>query len=77
MSNSARRLLEDALALPAKERLELASELLASVDGPQDTDWDLAWLAKLDRRTAATEAKDESSDWSDVRARVLSRIGQR
>jgi putative addiction module component (TIGR02574 family) len=78
MTNPARRLLEDALALPEKERLELASEILASVDGPKDEDWDSAWLAELDRRVAATKSNgDVPAEWSEVRSRILGRIGQR
>jgi hypothetical protein len=30
--------------LPEDERLELASEIIASVDVPRDADWDAAWL---------------------------------
>src|SRR5208282_1812503 len=48
MTASARRLLEDVLALPEADRLELASEIIASVDGPSDSDWEAAWLAELD-----------------------------
>jgi hypothetical protein len=38
MTSSARKLLQDALVLPEDERLELASEIIASVDGPRDAD---------------------------------------
>jgi hypothetical protein len=41
--------LQDVLALPEAERLELASEIIASVDGPRDTDWETVWLNELDR----------------------------
>jgi hypothetical protein len=34
MTDAAKKLLEAASALPEDERLELASELIASVDGP-------------------------------------------
>jgi hypothetical protein len=76
MSEAARKLLDEALTLPEEERLELASELLASVDGPPDSDWEQAWLAELDRRTAVgrTEAP---ADWSDARARILQRLARR
>ena len=47
MSDAARKILQDVLALPEDERLELASEIIASVDGPRDADWDAAWLAEL------------------------------
>lgn len=78
MSDAARKLLDEALALPEEERLELASEIIASVDGPRDADWEDAWLAELDRRTEAAKARGESgSDWSDARARILQRLGRK
>ncbi len=76
MTSSARRLLEDVLALPEAERLELASEIIASVDGPRDADWEAAWLAELDRRVEAANAREEpAADWNDARARILRRLG--
>ena len=53
MSAAARKLVQDALALPEDERLEVASEIIASLDGPADVNWSEAWVAELDRRTAA------------------------
>lgn len=77
MTDAARKLLEDALALPADERLKLASEIIASVDGPQDADWDAAWLAELDRRVAAAKQRGQSgSDWIEARARIMKRLGE-
>ena len=77
MTSPARKLLENALSLPEEDRLELASELIASVDGPQDADWEQAWLAEVDRRVhAATKRGEPASDWSDVRARILSRLAR-
>jgi putative addiction module component (TIGR02574 family) len=77
MTGPARKLLQDVLALPEDERLELASEIIASVDGPGDGDWEAAWLAELDRRAAAAKARGESaSDWTDVRARILKRLSR-
>jgi len=77
MTGSARKLLQDALALPEDERLELASEIIASVDGPGDADWDSAWLTELDRRADAAKARGETaSEWSDARARILKRLGR-
>ena len=75
MSDAARKLLEDVLALPEAERLELASEIIASVDGPHDADWESTWLAELDRRADAAKTRGESgSDWSEARARILNRL---
>ncbi len=48
MSDADRKLLEDVLALPEDERLKLASEINASVDGPRDAGWEAAWLGELD-----------------------------
>jgi putative addiction module component (TIGR02574 family) len=77
MTGSARRLLEDVLSLPEEERLELASEIIASVDGPPDADWEAAWLAELDRRVAASKARGGlGSEWSEARARILARLGR-
>lgn len=78
MSDAARKLLDEALALSEDERLELASEIIASVDGPRDADWEQAWLAELDRRTEAAKTRGETgSDWSDARARILGRLGRK
>ncbi|HEV3193044.1 MAG TPA: addiction module protein [Polyangiaceae bacterium] len=77
MTSSARKLLQDVLSLPEAERLELASEIIASVDGPPDGDWDAAWLAELDRRAEASKARGgTASDWTEVRARILERLGR-
>ena len=78
MTNTARKLLEDVLLLPEDERLELASEIIASVDGPPDADWEQAWLAELDRGVqAAREHDDPPPEWPEVRARVLRRLAGR
>jgi putative addiction module component (TIGR02574 family) len=77
MTSAARRLLQDVLALPEDERLELASEIIASVDGPRDANWEGAWLAELDRRVEAANARgDASPAWTDARARILERLGR-
>ena len=77
MTDAAKKLLEAASALPEDERLELASELIASVDGPPDGNWESAWLAELDSRVEAAQNKGEPApEWSEVRARVLSQLGR-
>ena len=76
MTGSARKLLQDVLALPEDERLEVASEIIASVDGPRDADWESAWLAELDRRADAARSRGgTASEWTEVRARILKRLG--
>jgi putative addiction module component (TIGR02574 family) len=77
MTSAAEKLLQDVLALPEAERLELASEIIASVDGPPDADWEQAWLAELDRRVDAARQRNEPGDeWHLVRARILRRLGR-
>jgi len=76
MTVGAQKLLEDVLALPEDERLALASEIIASVDGPVDADWESAWVGELDRRVDAAKVRGTaSSDWTEVRARILRRLG--
>ena len=63
------------LRLSEGERLELATELIASVDGPADADWDALWLAELDRRLEAERTEEPtSSDWAEARRRILNRL---
>ena len=69
-----------ALGLPESDRLDLASRLLASVDGPIADDWEGAWLAELDRReeeAARGGAAATGADWHEVRARVHARLAAR
>lgn len=77
MTTGARKLLEEALLLPEAERAEFASELLASLHGPPDADWDESWLAELDQRVAAAEGTGEVGDhWHNVRERIAARLGK-
>ena len=77
MTDAAKKLLEAASALPEEERLELASELVASVDGPPDANWESTWVAELDRRVEAARERGElAPEWSEVRARLLSQLGR-
>jgi len=70
-----RKLLDDILTLSAEERLELAAEILASVEGPVDEDWDAAWLDECERRTlAAAERQEPASTWAEARDRILARL---
>jgi hypothetical protein len=77
MAITAQEIRTEALALPEDARLDLATELIASVDGPAENDWESAWLAELDQRVrAALQRGDSGDDWKTVRARILNRIAQ-
>jgi putative addiction module component (TIGR02574 family) len=78
MATTAQTILAEALALSEDARLDLATELIASVDGPADSDWESTWLAELDERIrAATQRGASGSDWETVRARILERLAPR
>jgi hypothetical protein len=75
MAAARHKLLDDILALSAEERLALASEILASVEGPVDEDWDAAWLEECERRSrAAAERQEPASTWAEARDRILARL---
>ena len=77
MTRATAELLREALELTPAERLDLAAELLATVDGPADADWERAWGDELERRADEADlAAVAGDDWAAVRARVLSRGAQ-
>ena len=49
------KVLAEALDLPVRERLRIASALLRSVDPEEDDDAAEAWVSELDRRSASIE----------------------
>jgi putative addiction module component (TIGR02574 family) len=68
-------LLERALELPVGDRLALATELLESVEGPEDAEWTAAWAAELDRRVRELDSGAvKSIPWQQVRAEILERL---
>ncbi len=75
MTAQSHRLLSDALRLPEKERAELASQIIASLDGPPDPDAEGAWAEEIARRVREFE-KDPSraEDWEVVKARLLRKL---
>ena len=78
MADATRKLLSHALSLSENERAELASELIASLDGDTDAGWQEAWLSELDRRTEAAEKRGETgSAWRAARRRILDRLATR
>lgn len=71
----ARRVLADAMDLSEDERLDVATELLASLDGPDDGRDDDAWLAEIRRRAERVErGESQSVTWDEAKRRVLERL---
>jgi putative addiction module component (TIGR02574 family) len=67
-------LLQSALQLPEDDRLALATELLESVEGPEDPEWSAAWAAELDRRVREIdEGRAKAVPWAEVKAKLEAR----
>ncbi len=67
-------LLQHALQLPEDDRLASATELLESVEGPEDPDWAAAWAAELDRRVRELdEGRAKGVPWAEVKAKLEAR----
>jgi len=77
MSKAARLIFADALRLEPEARAELASELLASLDGPSDDDAEAAWDAEITRRVEAIESGTiQLEPWTDVKRRIEKTLGR-
>lgn len=72
--------LREALTLPAQERSEVAAELLASLDGPTDTDAKsvaATWAKELESRARlAYSGEDSGEPWTTVRERIRNKLSQ-
>lgn len=75
MTKAAEAVLADALRLTPEARAELAAELLASLDGPADSDAEAAWAAEIERRVDAIESGAVALEpWEDVKRRIEKNI---
>ena len=74
----AKALLDNVLALPTEDRLELMEQVWASLrQDPDAVPLTDAQLAELDRRLAdMAAAPDQESDWADVEARLRSKLNE-
>ena len=71
MSAKSDSVLHDALKLPENERARLASELLASLDGPAEDGVEAAWAAEVERRKGEVERGEARLvPWEQVKAEV-------
>jgi putative addiction module component (TIGR02574 family) len=78
MTDRTRELLVEVLKLPLPERAEIAAEVLASIDGEEDTDAEAAWLAEIERRgRRVLSGQSQGMPWEQVRARIEQRLKQR
>ncbi len=80
MTPRAQDLLRDALALPVEERADLASELLASLEGPGDDPGEVeaAWAAEIEQRARRVLSGESVGEpWEDVRRRIEADLKKR
>ena len=75
MSGRAQIVLGEALSLTDEERADVALELVASLDGPTDTDAADAWVDEIERRARRVLADPNGGEeWSAVRAGIESKL---
>jgi len=80
MPKTADDLRDEVLALPAHERVRIASDLLASLDSEDvdERDIDELWSAETQRRAALLESgKAVTLSWGDIEQRFDDRRAQR
>ena len=66
----------EALSLSESERAELAHNLVASLDGPAESDAEKAWDAEIVRRLAEIDSGTASLiDREEFRRRMRARMG--
>jgi putative addiction module component (TIGR02574 family) len=71
MSHEALELLKQALALPDKDRAELAGNLIESLDDGIDDDVETAWQEEVVRRAAELKSgKVRPIPWEDVQQKA-------
>jgi putative addiction module component (TIGR02574 family) len=64
-----------ARSLTPEQRLDLAAELLASVDGEPPETWESTWRAELDERMVEMETGAvRPVPWAEARARLRARL---
>ena len=81
MSPRAQELLRDAMALPVKERADIAAELLASLDdaaAEDPSEVEAAWAAEIERRARRVMTGETAGiPWEDVRRRAEAELPRR
>ncbi len=77
MGDAARKLRDEALALPDDERERLALDLLASLHHA-DPDWETAWAEEIDRRLDDVRTgRLQAVAWEDVKLSLSAKLATR
>ena len=74
MMQSAKKILNAALGLPEPDRVKVAEELLATLEGKPQKAVDAAWAEEIERRTGEIEqGKVKPAPWSKVKKSAMQR----
>lgn len=74
MKQSAKKILNAALGLPEPDRVKLAEELLATLEGKPQKDVDTAWAEEIERRTREIDhGKVKPISWSKLKKSAMRR----
>jgi putative addiction module component (TIGR02574 family) len=72
---AARALVALALRLTESERVQVAAELLESLEGPEDDASDDEWLAEINRRADSVRRGESAGEpWTVVRDELLAEL---
>lgn len=75
MTGKARKLVEDALKLPAEARAAIAASLIESLDEKIDEGAEAAWVEEIAKRIQELDsAKVKPVPWPKVRRMILGRL---
>jgi putative addiction module component (TIGR02574 family) len=77
MTQDAKKLLDEALKLPADARAELVGRLLRSLDEEESDlspkEYEAAWSSEIERRLREVdEGRVQPASWEDARRRIVS-----
>lgn len=72
MVEEVRKIVEQALKMPARERAEIAQRLLESLDSQIDINVESAWQSEVERRISELDSGRVSCiPWEEVRERLI------
>jgi putative addiction module component (TIGR02574 family) len=67
-----RKIVEQALKMPARERAEIAQRLLESLDRQMDINVESAWQSEVERRISELDSGQVACiPWEEVRERLM------
>lgn len=76
MTSTARKILDEALALPAEEREVLVEALVTSLQQAMPEDVERAWLEEVEQRLARLKrGETHAIAWSEARHRLRVKYG--